>query len=189
MTFELAAFKGLDWSKRWEDLRFPAQGINPPGGVNDADVEATTGMLLFDAGSIEIAMGVAQMPHSWDEGTEIRPHVHWTPTNTNTGSVLWQLDYQIANPGEAFNFTDGWTTLQVLDAASGVSGTHQIAAFGEIDMTGKRISCCIHWKLSRAADDETDTYNEDARLIEFDIHYQNDRSGGSVQEFTKQGTP
>ena len=186
MTFEYAEFKGLDWSNRWDDLRFPAQGINPPGSLVDADVESTTGMLLFAENRNEMVAGIAQMPHSWSEGSEIRPHIHWTPTDASAGDVLWKLEYQIKNVGEAFDFSTGWSELTVLDAASGTNGSHQIAPFGSIDMTGNRISCCISWRLTRMGEDESDTYAEDARVIEFDIHYLTD-SMGSVHEFVKQG--
>jgi hypothetical protein len=141
-------------------------------------------MLLYDSSSVEIAMGIAQMPHAWSEGTEIVPHVHWTPTNDNDGAVIWQLEYQIASVGEAFNFTDGWTPVLATDTGGGVVGEHRIAAFDPIDMAGYRISCCIHWKLSRLADDVGDTYDADARLIEFDIHYQINTLGSRL-EFIK----
>jgi predicted RecA/RadA family phage recombinase len=168
----------------WEDLRFPAQAINPPGNVDDADIEPATGCLLFDASATEVCMGVAQLPHAWKQGSAIRAHLHWTPTSTNTGNVYWRLDYQVKNIGETFDFSAGWTTANTLDAADGVSGKHQIHQLAEITMTDKTVSCMIHWKLSRIGGDGTDTYTADARLLEFDIHYEVD-SMGSDEELTK----
>lgn len=173
----------------WDDLRFPAQAINPPGAVSDPDIEATTGLLLFDAGSTEIVMGVAQMPHAWVEGSVIVPHVHWQKTAAGAGNVLWRFEYDtIVNPGEVSPLT----YANVLDALTPVAGTpddnaarrNLISSFGEVDMADKVISCCILWKLSRIGGDVADTYAADARLVEFDIHYQIN-SNGSRQQFVK----
>ena len=169
----------------WDDLRFPANSLNPLGTEQDADVDTTTtflGTLLFASAAIEVCVGVAQFPHRWLEGSAVHPHIHWAPTSTNTGNVLWQLDYQLANINGTFPGT--WTTLQVLDAADGTTDKHQIAELGVIDMTGYTLSCMMCWKLSRIGDDATDTYTADARLFEFDIHFQSD-ADGSRQEYIK----
>ena len=65
---------------RWDDLKFPATAINPPGQASDPDVEATSGLLLFAAAGTELVYALAQMPHHWEEGSDIKPHVHWTKT-------------------------------------------------------------------------------------------------------------
>ena len=171
----------------WEDLRFPATGINPPGSASDADVDnADTpwiGTLLFAAGSTELVCGIAQMPHSWKEGSNIKPHIHWAPTNNNTGDVLWQFDYMIANVNGVF--PGSYTTLQKLASADENLNKHQIIGFDEIDMTGYALSCVILWRVSRiGGGDVSDTYGADARLIEFDIHFQVD-GDGSRQEYIK----
>ena len=48
----------------WDDLRFPAQGINPIGAAGDPDRDSTTGLFLFDSGLTETLAGVSQMPHT-----------------------------------------------------------------------------------------------------------------------------
>lgn len=178
----------VQYDEAWDDLRFPAQAINPPGGVNDADVETTTGLLLFDAGTTEIAMGVAQMPHAWDEETAINPHIHWQKTTSAAGNVLWRLEYEIvANGGVA-----GMDYPNVLSNSVVVAGTPDdntanrvlITSFDEIDMTGFPISSLVLWRLSRIGGDALDTYGADARLIEFDIHYRVN-TFGSQGLFTK----
>jgi hypothetical protein len=59
-----------------------------------------------------------------------------------------------------------------------------ISSFGQIDMTGASLSSLLLWRLSRLGGEAEDTYGADARLIEFDIHYQID-SNGSMTEFSK----
>jgi len=155
----------------WEDLRFPAQGINPPGQVSDPDID-TDGTLLFDKAGTELVAGVAQLPHSWKEGSAVSAHVHWCPTDADTGDVKWQLEYSVASINGVF---PGDTTISVLDTAAGTAETHQMAVFSDISLTGHTISCIMKWKLSRIGGD--DDYNADARLLEFDIHYEIDSIG------------
>ena len=173
---------------QWDDLRFPSQGINPPGGVSDADVEATTGLLLFASNATELVAGVAQLPHAWREGSTIRPHVHWQKTTSAAGGVYWRLDYELVNNGETAAMDYG-TSLGTGSVVGGTPDTDTankvlISSFGGIDMKDYRISCLLLWKLYRVHDNASDTYGADARLIEFDIHYELD-SFGSEKEFIK----
>jgi len=177
----------------WDDLRFPAAGVNPVGGGSDPAIDTADpwmGTKLFSASATNIIAGFAQMPHDWAEGSTIQPHLHWAPTNTDTGNVLWRLSYQIANPwasGTVFakqTFPAALTTSNVLVASSGVIGRHTIAAFTDITMAGYLISAGIVWKVERLGADGTDSYTGTARLFEFDIHYQRD-SYGSRQAYIK----
>jgi len=165
----------------WEDLRFPATAIYPPG-VSDPDFDATHIGWLFDAGGTEVLFFIAQIPHQWKVDSNLKAHVHWMPTNTNTGKVLWRLEYKWTNIDEVD--AGSWTTLNVLDSGAGTAYTHQIAAFASIDGTGKEISSILTIKLSRIGGDATDTYNTDALLKEFDIHYEIDTLG-SREEYSK----
>lgn len=171
----------------WDDLRFPATGLNPPGLVSDPDIDSDDGLPLFDAASTELMTVLAQMPHGWVEGSKIIPHVHWTKTTSASGNVLWRFEYQVANVGDAF--PGSWTQI---DATSTVPGTpdnnnaneHLISSFGTLDMSGCEISCILKMRISRVGGDASDTYGADAKLLEFDIHYERD-SDGSGGEFYK----
>ena len=73
----------------WDDLRFPAQGINPAGAIAPPDVStdlaAFPGTLEFSGTALNIITGVFQMPHTWQEGTEIHPHIHWMKAVSGAG--------------------------------------------------------------------------------------------------------
>lgn len=175
----------------WDDLRFPAQAINPPGGAEDPDVEPTTGLLLFDPDNTEVIAGVAQFPHGWVEGSYIYPHVHWTKTSSASGNVLWRLRYEWVNNGEIFtgNYSN---TLDISNVVEGItddntSGQCLVSSFDGIDGAGKTLSSILFWGVLRVGGNEADTYAADARLIEFDIHYMKD-SLGSVDQFEKNYT-
>lgn len=175
----------------WEDLRFPVQAINPPGQVSDPDIESDSGLFLFDASSTELIYGVAQMPHTWVEGTTIYPHIHWQKTTSASGDVLWRFEYEIVDDGDIFlktyfNLSDVTVTNEHAPDDN-TAGRSLVSTFDGIDMTGYEISTFIYWKLSRVGGDGSDTYGVDARFAEFDIHYQQN-SFGAVDQFTKEYT-
>lgn len=174
----------------WDDLRFPANTISIFGFGTDPNVDTNSGTYLFDASITETLFGVAQMPHAWSEGTTIKPHVHWQKTTSAAGNVLWQLDYEVVNNGDTALMTYA-SSISNSTVASGTPDNDTanevlITNIGDISMTNKTLSCLVLWKLSRIGGNAADTYGADARLLEFDIHYEVD-SLGSNTEFNKDG--
>jgi len=170
-------------SEYWEDLRFPAQGINPAGSAAPPTVDTSTfpGTLLFSGtGGNNIIAGVAQLPHEWKEGSEVRPHIHATRTTTSTDAVGWEFKYVVANANEVLGAYTAWQTATE-SVISNVAEKHGLWTFPAITMTGKLISCMIIWQLQR---NTADAYNSNARLLELDFHYQIDTTGSS-SEFSK----
>lgn len=174
-------------ARQWDDLRFPASAVNPPGQVSDPDFDTTNGGWLFAAGGTEVLFLMAQLPHAWAEGTDLKPHVHWQKTTSAGGDVVWRFSYKWAKKGAVMDasFTD-------VDVTSVVSGTpdndtaneHLITSFGALVATDVEVSDMLVIKLARIGGDGADTYGADARLLEFDIHHQID-SFGSNLEFSK----
>lgn len=168
---------------KWNDLRFPAQAVNPPGAVSDPDVDATDGTLLFAASGTEVIFIAAQMPHGWISGTEIRPHVHWVKTTSAEGDVVWGMKYRAAAVGQTFG---AWSaehsaaTLAVSDEDT--ADHHALSAFPPITLLGGP-STMILFEIARLGNDAADTYAADAKLLEFDLHYQAG-AAGSIQEFS-----
>ena len=175
----------------WDDLRFPAQGIKLGGGASDPDVESTTSMFLFDAAGTETIAGIAQLPHAWKEGTDLDPHVHWQKTTSAAGNVLWRMEYEVINVNDVATMGYGSqvqsSTVNSLTPDDDTAHRALITDIGDITMTGKTFSCLVLWKVSRIGGDALDTYGGDARLLEFDFHYQLD-SLGSEEEYSKSST-
>lgn len=172
-------------ARQWDDLRFPATAVNPPGQASDPDFDTTNGGYLFATGSTETIFLIAQLPHSWAEGTDLKPHVHWQKTTSAGGDVLWRLSYKWAAIAEVMD--SSFTDVDVSTVAAGTpdndtANEHLITPFGALAATSKTVSSMLVMKLSRIGGG--DDYGADARLLEFDIHYQID-SFGSNQEFTK----
>jgi hypothetical protein len=163
----------------WDDLRAPATGINPPGQVSDPDWDDTRIGWLFDPAGTEMIQVIFQLPHSWKLATNLHPHIHWQPTNTDTGFVRWQLEYEWTNiDGTAA----GFTTIVIDDAGDGTDGKHQYIEFTELSGSGKTLSSIISCKVSRLG--ASDTYTGDALFKEFDMHFEIDTIGSRL-ELTK----
>ncbi len=169
----------------WDDLRFPAAGINPPGQASDPDVDMANGTLLFAASGTEVVVMQAQMPHAWKEGSSISPHVHWYKTTSAAGDVMWRMGYKKAGRGEVMDedFTLLTSSTSVI-TDDDTAGQHLITVFDDIDMSDMIISDMLIMYMARLGNHEDDTYGTDAGLLEFDIHYQLD-SNGSRAEFIK----
>lgn len=167
---------------QYEDLRFPAVGINPPGAASDPARDNTDGRLSFSSTVDNVIAIQVQMPHAWKEGTTIYPHVHWSPTSTGTGNVVWRMRYKIADVNETF--PPIWSEMTTVVAAGGVSDAHKIAEFGPLEMPEEHLSSMMLVLLSRVATDSRDSYGDPAKLNEFDIHYAVN-SLGSYEEYEK----
>ena len=183
-----AAFRDDGLLYGWDDLKFPSQGINPPGAGSDPSVDSTTGLLIFAGNADNIISGVAQMPHSWAEGTVIRPHIHLRFTTAAADkSTRWKFEYDMANVnGNYVNDYGTYTELSTITVANPNNAKkHVIAGFGDLDLTGYKLSTCLLWRLSRLAlSDAADNDTNNCVLIEFDIHLQLD-APGSEQEYIK----
>ena len=169
----------------WEDLRFPAQGINPPGAVSDPDRDTTTGFLLFAKAATEIIAGIAQMPHAWKHGSDIRPHIHIRSVAdpSGTGATRWQLSYKWSSGFGTVPaaYTTETITVTLPDHSGGLI-VNTIGSFTKVDGTGFIGSSLFEWKPARVGGDAADTYDDDAALVEFDFHYLAN-SSGSIEEF------
>jgi hypothetical protein len=169
----------------WDDLRFPATVVKPPGQASDPDFDTTNGTLLFAATGTEVIYVIAQMPHSWKEGSAVSPHIHWYKTTSASGNVVWQLEYKKFPIGEVGD--SEFTVLTASTPAVSDGDTafrHALTPFDDIDMTGMTLSDMLLMKISRLGGDAADTYAADAAMMEFDIHYQSDTLG-SEYEFVK----
>ena len=158
----------------YEDLRFPATPAQLNPGLTKPDYDTTNAGLLFDPAAIEYIYIIAQMPHDWVAASTIYPHVHWMPTSTNTGDVIWNMAYKWTNIGD----TDagGATNLPVTQAGGGTALNHQVADMSGIAGTGKTSSSILSIVFSRNATAAGDTYTGDALFKEFDIRYLKDPS-------------
>ena len=168
----------------WTDVRVAGSqtksgsGLKAPGYDKFRDNGAGSDGVYsyaFDKASEEEVLFEVQVPHGLKPGTELRPHVHWSPgASTNTGKVRWGLEYTIANVYDVMPVTK---IIYADDVGSGVAYKHQLAAFAPITGSWTE-SLMMECRLFRNATDATnDTFDADAFLLEFDLHYDQDKLG------------
>lgn len=187
----------------FDDLRVPVSATRA-GGTKDPDFRVfkdngsgSQGVFTqwFDKSVEEELYFSVQMPHAWRQGSNIFPHLHWTPKRNGASGnfVKWGLEYTWINVNGVFQNTtiiySGTTaeTSTVSGDDTMIADKHHISVLGDgngIDATGKLLSSMLNCRIFRAATDVNDTYNYDAGLLEVDFHYEMD-SFGSDDEFTK----
>jgi phage baseplate assembly protein gpV len=169
----------------WDDLRVSLSTAKVAG--NDVPTWSTfrdgVKAHAFSASSMNELFFEVQLPHGWSAGSEVRPHVHWSPGNsTSTNTVRWGLEYTWASaeaaPGNTFPAT---TTLYVDDAAHGAAYSHQIAQFAGVAGTGQRVSSVLVCRLFRDAANGADTFATDAFALSVDFHIQMAGDGSAVE--------
>lgn len=169
----------------WEDLRFPAQAINP-AGIAAPPALVEQGTLEFDGTIDNVIAGFAQMPHGWRESSVVRPHIHLIAPTANPGkNSRWRFEYNRANVNGAFDAAYGsYSSLPTVTVANpDDEDLHFLVSFGDLSMTGMGPSAGILWKITRLAN--TDALDDDITpwaLLEFDLHYQINRLG-TTSEF------
>jgi len=164
----------------WEDLRFPASAINPAGAANPMTYDSTNlGFTAANgAGDTYIAV-IGQMPHSYKFGSDLHPHLHWQPSNTDIGVVNFTLEYKWTNINEVESGT--WTTLSMLTPSSGVTNNHTVSEWDVMNGTGKTLSSTLSIKISRREASATDNFTGNVLVKEFDLHYEMDTLGSASE--------
>lgn len=173
----------------WEDLRIPVTATtrggskDPPFLLCRDNGAGSQGVFSYHFSNLqeEELYFACQIPHAWDEGTEIRPHVHWSATTAAAGTVRWGLEYSISRIGTVFPNT---TLIYINQATVGAAWSQQVAAFSAIAMTTQTISTMLLCRIFRDPLHAADTYGAPAALFELDFHYQRD-SAGSRTEYIK----
>lgn len=165
----------------WNDLRVSLEStrINPATSKPDLiNFIGNTKVYGFDPSSVEGVTFSLQMPHNYIIGSRLRPHIHFSPTTTNVGDIVFGLECTMSDVNGTFPST---TTVYATATTSGIVGKHQILSFPEISgfQGTSGMICCY---LFRNATDSGDTYTGDVAVLEYDIHYQVG-SFGSRQEF------
>jgi len=184
-------------SVEWDDLRvvpgaFQFVGAGDPT-ISDWQPAGTgTTFKVYKFVNDDEAFFTCQLPHTYKEGTNLRPHIHWTPCdrgNEESGNtVAWKLDYSFGSIHGVFPTASG---IDMTQACTGIDDYHELAgtvAGAEIDGSGGGISSMLVCRLYRDSDAEDTwagvTAAQSPALLEFDIHFQID-SLGSEAELSK----
>lgn len=118
-----------------------------------------------------------QLPHTWEEGSSVEPHIHWVPSNSNTGTAVFDMDYWVTNIGEAMPQSQH---VSVTVAGRGVAYCHQLTSYGSISMTGKTASCIFGARMYRVGGASNDTFTGSCFVLSVDLHIYNSRTGHNI---------
>ncbi len=152
------------------------------GSQTKPDWDSTNFGLLFPRNDTsEYIVFNVQMPHRWKEGTTIYPHVHFFQDQNVTPT--FKIDYRWVNIGASVpSFTTGYTMSTIVGSQTWTTGMlHRVVGNSTgISGSGKTISSMLQIKLYR----DDNTYSGDCLVVSFDIHYEIDGLGSSL-EYTK----
>jgi hypothetical protein len=175
-------------SPQWDDIIGIIPAPTSAGGTVPTTVNFGVGSsiraLAFAVG--DAINGMIQFTHGYYEGTDVEPHIHWSPVNVDTGNVKWSLDYYWININQAASGAP--TTITCEQAGGGAPWVQQIIGFiplvdGNPGGVPKLISSLFMFRLSRVAA-TAPSYVGAPALLSFDIHYRRN-SIGSGQEYIK----
>lgn len=164
----------------FDDLRVSINATKSPAVNAPTWTAYKSGEILAfadEAVNEEYVTFTVQMPHGWKEGSDITPHVHWVPSTDDAADlyVKWGLTYSWANINDDFPAES--TVYGTSEAINNEADKHVMTNMTAISGTGKTISSMLICKLFRNSSDAADTYDHDAYLLEFDIHYEIDTMG------------
>jgi hypothetical protein len=173
-SFDNNGFQTMSGSARyWDDIMFPlttakqGQTDKPPFDTNEI-------AYLFPSGDTSHIMYiVAQFPHSWAEGTNIEPHIHWK--QTQSGSPVFKLDYKWFPIGGSVpgSFNTFVMSNRVFPYTSG--SIHQLNS-GSAPINGSGITGVSSIMLIKLYRDDT-SYTGNVITYQFDIHILKDTLG------------
>ena len=151
-------------------------GVSPPTIVKVKDDGAgSTGVFRYafsDTKEQELFFSI-QLPSSWKEGTDIKPHVHFGTPGTSATTITWGLEYVWTNSGD----TAGNTTIISNSVATPTAFKVEICEIGSISGVGKKIYSVLNGRLFRAAGGYADV----AYLLSMSFHIQIDTLGSATE--------
>lgn len=166
----------FNYGTKWNDLNV---GMSVGLGAAAPSLTTLTGGIktyqFNGVATMNECFASIELLHDYKEGTDIYPHIHWSPTTASAGNVKWQLEYSVVSPGGAIS---GSSTTTVTQAASGIK-LHNAEFTTSIPGTNRKIGDQIMLRLFRNPSDGADDYGDPAALISFGIHYQVDDIGST----------
>lgn len=172
---------------RYDDIRVTPGSFDRPGSSDPAIVACAVGgganTYLWEFAKNNIASFVVQLPHGYQQGEDIKVHVHWTPgtrgNEENGATVGWKLDYSWANINGTFG---ALATADLSDACDGTDHKHQMTPEVTITGAGKNISSMLLCNIKRTDTGTDDTWagtvsGQLPMLLEIDFHVPIDTLG------------
>ena len=127
----------------------------------------------FDTTSQESLLFTWKVPLNFDIARGFKFDVDWSPTNTNTGTVRWEVRALNLTEGAALGQSHSATGHFSDDTGLGTANNLQTSpTTTEDEIGGFTKGALVNFRIIRRTDG--DTYNADASLIGVRIHYWTD---------------
>lgn len=161
-----------------EDVNFGAGTLGKGAAEPDNVTISSTSIVLkgFDGNvTTEQLYGAVELPHSFKSNTNLAPHVHWMPVDTNVGNVKWQMEYFIATDGGNAISTSNIVTVST--STTGIAWQPFRSDFTSISGTSLIYGQQVAFRFFRNPTDSADTYPSDAVVETVGFHYTQDSLG------------
>lgn len=162
----------------WEDLYSPIVSARLPGAnfptLTNFGPDSAMQRMAFTKG--DFVYLDFHVPHGIALNSKAYPHVHWTSNGTDTGNVVWKIEYTLAKGHQQAAYPSV-STVSLTQAGSGTAWQHMIVEAGDDDaVTLAEPDILIHVKLSRS-NVAGDTNSDTIFGLAMDWHFQIDRIG------------
>lgn len=160
----------------FEDLNigtvFLGRGASAPDLVT-IDATSIEGPGFNGQATSEDLSGSVEIPHSYKNSSDITPHIHWMPSTTGAGDVIWNLEFFTIS--EVIDETvTGSTTIS---GSSSAGGTAWVGHRMDFPVISGAIGDQIGFRLFRDPTTSDDTYGADAVALTLGFHFESDTLG------------
>lgn len=163
----------------WDDLRIAASARSTgPNAASLANVNGS-GIYAWRFTNGKELFFDAQLPHSYQIGSPLKPHVHFLPESSETYTGTWTFEYLWCNPLQVSPISSKVTLTGAIGGAK-TAWVPQVIGMNSAAMNQAfDLSCLFLCRLALALSAGSGVF-----LLGFDFHYEQD-SIGSVSEFAK----
>lgn len=173
----------------WDDLRIVPSAFDFAGNADPAQTTwqpagAGATFRVWEFAPNDEAFFTCQLPHGYQEGSALKPHIHWTPADRGAvekdKTVNWKLDVSKASVYGTFGQS---TPIALPGTCSGVDDKHEMTASGTLSGEGLTVSAMLVCRIYRDAGDTwaTNTAGNLPILLEVDFHYYADTHGSDEE--------
>lgn len=122
--------------------------------------------------------------HNYKDGTNVYPHIHWSPTTTDTGVVRWGFEYTVAKGHDQQAFPATQTVYVEHTVSSNKQYQHIISEVVDGDaFSAFEPDSLILMRIFRDGGHANDTFPAAVHAFTADIHFQGDGQFTANKEF------
>lgn len=155
------------------NIKSGAGGLAPTAATIGA-----TPVLQFSTAANNTAYFTIHIPCDWDPTTDMEIHVHWAPTNGNSGTVQWDVDYTSLASESDEVLTAGLTSLTVQDSTQSLQD--EVLESPSMTILAANIAVGDILSIALTRDVSEDNYGASASLINIAIEYTVSKLGMST---------